>query len=122
MAAVAQSLGHIEAYAQTRKMSAAAKGTDRGSVRKRWLRPERIWRGGRDCQARRQETEAETKTRRVGGTGSPSGASIEDPAAAPEYPQFVDGLRQLTILETDMASSEKRAWVDVPSLSAANAG
>ncbi len=49
-------------------------------------------------------------------------ASIEDPAAAPEYPQFVDGLRQLTILEAEMASSEKRAWVDVPSLSAANAG
>ncbi|HEX3877854.1 MAG TPA: Gfo/Idh/MocA family oxidoreductase, partial [Bryobacteraceae bacterium] len=28
-------------------------------------------------------------------------ASIEDPAATPEYPQFVDGLRQLTILETE---------------------
>jgi predicted dehydrogenase len=49
-------------------------------------------------------------------------ASIEDPAATPEYPQFVDGLRQLTILEAEMASSEKRAWIDVPSLSAANAG
>jgi predicted dehydrogenase len=49
-------------------------------------------------------------------------ASIADPAATPEYPQFVDGLRQLTILEAEMASSEKRAWVDVPSLSAANAG
>jgi predicted dehydrogenase len=49
-------------------------------------------------------------------------ASIEDPAATPEYPQFVDGLRQLTILEAEMASSENRAWVDVPSLSAANAG
>jgi predicted dehydrogenase len=48
--------------------------------------------------------------------------SIADPAAAPEYPQFVDGLRQLMILEAEMASSEKRAWVDVPSLSAANAG
>jgi predicted dehydrogenase len=48
--------------------------------------------------------------------------SIADPAAAPEYPQFVDGLRQLMILEAEMASSEKRAWVDVPSLSAAKAG
>jgi predicted dehydrogenase len=49
-------------------------------------------------------------------------ASIENPAAEPEYAQFVDGLRQLNILEAEMASSEKRAWVDVPSLSAANAG
>jgi predicted dehydrogenase len=45
-------------------------------------------------------------------------ASIEDPAATPEYPQFVDGLRQLTILETEMASSEKRAWLDVPAFEA----
>jgi predicted dehydrogenase len=45
-------------------------------------------------------------------------ASIEDPAATPEYPQFVDGLRQLTILETEMASSEKRAWRDVPAFEA----
>jgi predicted dehydrogenase len=42
--------------------------------------------------------------------------SIEDPTAEPEYPQFVDGLRQLTILETELASNEKRGWVDVPSL------
>jgi predicted dehydrogenase len=40
--------------------------------------------------------------------------SIEDPAAEPEYPQFADGLRQLTILEAELASSAKRAWVDVP--------
>jgi predicted dehydrogenase len=49
-------------------------------------------------------------------------ASIADTSAAPKYPQFVDGLRQLMILEAEMASSEKRAWIDVPSLSAANAG
>jgi predicted dehydrogenase len=49
-------------------------------------------------------------------------ASIANPAATPEYPQFVDGLRQLMILEAEMASNEKRAWVDVPSLSAAKAG
>lgn len=47
--------------------------------------------------------------------------SIEDPAAEPEYPQFLDGLRQLTILEAELASNEKRGWVDVPSLQAATA-
>jgi predicted dehydrogenase len=40
--------------------------------------------------------------------------SIEDPSAAPEYPQFADGLRQLTILEAELESSKNRAWVDVP--------
>lgn len=40
--------------------------------------------------------------------------SIEDPSAEPEYPQFTDGLRQLTILEAELASSQCRAWVDVP--------
>ena len=47
--------------------------------------------------------------------------SIEDPGAEPEYPQFVDGLRQLTILEAELASNEKRAWVDVPAMQAAKA-
>jgi predicted dehydrogenase len=40
--------------------------------------------------------------------------SIEDPAAVPEYPQFADGLRQLTILEAELDSNQKHAWVDVP--------
>jgi predicted dehydrogenase len=40
--------------------------------------------------------------------------SIGDPAMAPEYPQFVDGLRQLNILEAELESSRARAWVDVP--------
>jgi predicted dehydrogenase len=40
--------------------------------------------------------------------------SINDPSMAPEYPQFVDGLRQLTILEAEMKSNQTRAWVDVP--------
>ncbi len=31
-----------------------------------------------------------------------------------EYPQFVDGLRQLTILNAELASNRKRRWVDVP--------
>jgi len=40
--------------------------------------------------------------------------SIEDPGAEIEYPQFVDGLRQLTILQAELDSSAKHAWVDVP--------
>jgi len=39
--------------------------------------------------------------------------SIEDPAAEPEYPQFSDGLRQLRILDAELASHQKRAWVNV---------
>ncbi len=41
-------------------------------------------------------------------------ASIASPSQAPEYPQFVDGLRQLTILDAVLESSRKRTWVDVP--------
>jgi len=40
--------------------------------------------------------------------------SIEDPTAKPEYPQFTDGLRQLTILQAELDSHARRAWVDVP--------
>lgn len=39
--------------------------------------------------------------------------SIADAAAEPEYPQFADGLRQLTILEAELTSNQKHAWVDV---------
>jgi len=39
--------------------------------------------------------------------------SIEDPAASSEYPQFSDGLRQLVILESELASHQRRAWVEV---------
>jgi predicted dehydrogenase len=39
--------------------------------------------------------------------------SIEDPDAV-EYPQFADGLRQLIILEGELESSRKRAWVEIP--------
>jgi len=39
--------------------------------------------------------------------------SIDDSAADAQYPQFVDGLRQLTILEAEMQSNQKRSWVDV---------
>ena len=48
-------------------------------------------------------------------------ASIENPAAEPEYPQFVDGLRQLQLVEAEFASHDRRGWVDVPALHAATA-
>ena len=35
-------------------------------------------------------------------------------AEAPEYPQFVDGLRQMKILDAVLESNRKRVWVDVP--------
>jgi len=34
--------------------------------------------------------------------------------AAPEYPQFADGLRQMIILDTVLASNARRGWVEVP--------
>jgi len=40
--------------------------------------------------------------------------SIEDPSAPAVYPQFSDGLRQLLILESEIESNRKHAWVDVP--------
>jgi predicted dehydrogenase len=43
-------------------------------------------------------------------------ASIIAPDAVPEYPQFVDGLRQLTILNAALQSNQIRGWVDLPAL------
>ncbi len=43
-------------------------------------------------------------------------ASIAAPDAEPEYPQFIDGLRQLTILHAEMQSHQTRTWVEVPAL------
>ncbi|MGO8793872.1 MAG: Gfo/Idh/MocA family protein [Candidatus Sulfotelmatobacter sp.] len=40
-------------------------------------------------------------------------ASIGDPKKDAEYPQFVDGLRQLNILNTVLESNRTRRWVDV---------
>jgi predicted dehydrogenase len=40
--------------------------------------------------------------------------SVEDASAPVEHPQFVDGLRQLQILDAELASSASRAWTDVP--------
>ncbi len=47
--------------------------------------------------------------------------SIGDASATPEYPQFVDGLRQLTLVEAELSSSRAHAWVDVPSVQVASA-
>jgi predicted dehydrogenase len=46
-------------------------------------------------------------------------ASLSAPDAPPEYPQFSDGLRQLTILTAEMQSHRKQGWVDVPALETA---
>jgi predicted dehydrogenase len=40
--------------------------------------------------------------------------AVEDASVPIEYPQFVDGLRQLQILDAELSSSAARAWVDVP--------
>jgi predicted dehydrogenase len=41
-------------------------------------------------------------------------SSIADPRSPAEYPQFADGLRQLSILNAVLESNRRRAWVDVP--------
>lgn len=45
--------------------------------------------------------------------------SIEDPAAEAQYPQFVDGLRGLQLVEAELASHRKNGWIDVPPFQAA---
>jgi predicted dehydrogenase len=40
-------------------------------------------------------------------------ASIENPNADAEYPQFEDGLRQLRILEAELSSHLQRAWMNL---------
>lgn len=42
--------------------------------------------------------------------------SIADPVATPEYPQFIDGLRQMVILGRELESHRTRSWVDVPAV------
>ena len=39
--------------------------------------------------------------------------SIENPQVAPDYPQFADGLRQLSILDAEFRSHERQGWVEV---------
>jgi predicted dehydrogenase len=45
--------------------------------------------------------------------------SVLDPGAPAEYPQFVDGLRGMTVLQAELDSSAKHAWVDVPAVQGA---
>ncbi|MGA7931526.1 MAG: Gfo/Idh/MocA family oxidoreductase [Candidatus Sulfotelmatobacter sp.] len=47
-------------------------------------------------------------------------AAIGVAGAAAEYPQFSDGLRQLTILNAALESHRMRGWIDVPTLAAGN--
>ena len=42
-------------------------------------------------------------------------ASIADANAPLDYPQFADGLRQMTILAAELESSRRHTWVDVMS-------
>jgi len=42
-------------------------------------------------------------------------ASIADPTAPRDYPQFTDGLRQLVILDAELKSAHTRTWI-VPAL------
>jgi predicted dehydrogenase len=46
--------------------------------------------------------------------------AVEDASAPVEYPEFVDGMRQLTILDKVLESSQKHAWVEVPGMSQAS--
>jgi predicted dehydrogenase len=43
-------------------------------------------------------------------------ASVADPAAALEYPQFGDGQRQLAIVGAELESCQTRSWVNLPTL------
>ena len=41
-------------------------------------------------------------------------ASIADASLTPDYPEMADGLRQLKILEAELASHKAHAWMDIP--------
>jgi len=43
-------------------------------------------------------------------------AAIAAPGTTPEYPQFVDGLRQLAILQAELDSHRTRGWIDLPAI------
>jgi predicted dehydrogenase len=40
--------------------------------------------------------------------------SIAEPESPSEYPQMADGLRQMRIMEAELASHRNRSWVDLP--------
>ena len=41
-------------------------------------------------------------------------ASIAEPESPLEYPQMADGLRQMKIMEAELASHRNRRWIDLP--------
>ena len=41
-------------------------------------------------------------------------ASIAEPESPLEYPQMADGLRQMKIMEAELASHRNRSWIDLP--------
>jgi predicted dehydrogenase len=41
-------------------------------------------------------------------------ASIRTPESISEYPQMLDGLRQLNILQAELESNKNRGWIDLP--------
>ena len=45
--------------------------------------------------------------------------SLGNSDSAVQYPQFSDGLRQLTILQAELDSHKTRSWVDVPAVAGA---
>jgi predicted dehydrogenase len=45
--------------------------------------------------------------------------SVLEPSAPAEYPEFVDGLRGMTVLQAELDSNAKHAWVDVPAVKGA---
>ncbi|MFZ0815963.1 MAG: Gfo/Idh/MocA family oxidoreductase [Candidatus Sulfotelmatobacter sp.] len=50
------------------------------------------------------------------GESSFGNVATSEQGRAVEYPQFVDGLRQLTILNAALESNRTRGWIDVPAL------
>ncbi|HVW74116.1 MAG TPA: Gfo/Idh/MocA family oxidoreductase [Rhizomicrobium sp.] len=41
-------------------------------------------------------------------------ASVADTSLTPDYPEMADGLRQLKILDAELASNKARTWIDIP--------
>jgi predicted dehydrogenase len=105
----------------------------RGGVSWRQERPEELWLGHRDAPNQLllkdpslMDEKARTFADFPGGhaEGYPDTfkqlfrrfyASIADPTLTPDYPGFADGLRQMKILDAELASHKAHAWIDVPS-------
>lgn len=104
----------------------------KGGASWRQERPEELWLGHRDApnQVLMKDPSLLTEAAR-GFADYPGGhaegypdtfkqlfrrfyASIADPALTPDYPVMADGLRQMKILDAELASHKSRAWVSVP--------